>query len=71
MILNVGSLVLSASKFKVWIIYPSTIQNHLLDFLANAFEIIGDVPKEILIDNASTMIDYAKTNGSEVKLPPQ
>ncbi|WP_251861139.1 IS21 family transposase [Clostridium sp. Marseille-Q2269] len=68
MIINVGSLVLSASRFKVWTIYPSTSQNHLFDFLANAFEIIGGVPEEILIDNASTMMDQARTEGSEGKI---
>lgn len=68
MTLNVGSLVLSASRFKVWTIYPSTSQNHLFDFLANAFETIGGVPKEILIDNASTMMDQARTEGSEGKI---
>jgi transposase len=65
MLLNVGSLVLSASRFKVWTIYPSTSQNHLFDFLANAFESLGGVPSEILIDNASTMMDQARTERSD------
>lgn len=68
MILNVGSLVLSASRFKVWTIYPSTSQNHLFDFLVNAFETIGGVPQEILIDNASTMMDQARTEYSDGKI---
>lgn len=68
MLLNVGSLVLSASRFKVWTIYPSTNQNHLFDFLSNAFELLGGVPKEILIDNASTMMDKARTENSEGKI---
>lgn len=68
MILNVGSLVLSASRFKVWTIYPSTSQNHLFDFLTNAFETIGGVPEEILIDNASTMMDQARTESFEGKI---
>jgi len=67
-LLNVGSLVLSASRFKVWTIYPSTSQNHLFDFLSNAFETLGGVPKEILIDNASTMMDKARTERSEGKI---
>lgn len=67
-ILNVGSLILSASRFKVWTICPSTNQNHLFDFLANAFETIGGVPKEILIDNASTMMDKARTEYSKGKI---
>lgn len=68
MMLNVGSLVLSASRFKVWTIYPSTSQNHLFDFLANAFETLTGVPQEILIDNASTMMDQARTEGREGKI---
>lgn len=68
MLLNVGSLVLSASRFKVWTIYSSTSQNHLFDFLANAFETLGGVPEEILIDNASTMMDQARTERSEGKI---
>lgn len=69
--LNVGSLVLSASRFKVWTITPSTNQKYLFDFLANAFETIGGVPKEILIDNASTMMDKARTEKSKGKINPK
>ncbi|WP_315078129.1 DDE-type integrase/transposase/recombinase [uncultured Clostridium sp.] len=65
---NVGSLVLSASRFKVWTICPSTNQSHLFDFLANAFETLGGVPNEILIDNASTMMDKARTERSDGKI---
>lgn len=68
MMINVGSLVLSASRFKVWTIYPSTSQNHLFDFLANTFEILGGVPQEIIIDNASTMMDIARTEKSDGKV---
>lgn len=66
--LNVGSLILSASRFKVWTITPSTNQKYLFDFLANAFETIGGVPEEILIDNASTMMDKARTEKSKGKI---
>lgn len=68
MLFNVGSLVLSASRFKVWTICPSTDQTNLFDFLANAFETLGGVPKEILIDNASTMMDKARTERSAGKI---
>lgn len=67
-LLNVGSLVLSASRFKVWAIYPSTNQNHLFYFLSNSFESLGGVPKEIVIDNASTMMDKARTECSDGKI---
>lgn len=66
--LNVGSLILSASRFKVWSITPSTNQKYLFDFLTNAFETIGGVPEEILIDNASTMMDKARTEKSKGKI---
>ncbi|WP_392486565.1 IS21 family transposase [Haloimpatiens sp. FM7315] len=68
MVLNVGSLILSASRFKVWTIYPPTSQNHLFDFLVNAFETLGGVPSEILIDNASTMMDQPRTERSPGKI---
>ena len=68
MTFNVGSLVLSASRFKVWTICPSTSQDFLFDFLANAFETLGGVPEEILVDNASTMMDQARTEHSKGKI---
>lgn len=71
MLLNVGSLVLSASRFKVWTICPSTSQTHLFDFLANAFETLGGVPSEILIDNVSTMMDKARIERSDGKVNPK
>lgn len=46
-IFNVGSLILSASRFKYWAICPSTSQAYLFDFLTNVFEALGGVPKEI------------------------
>ena len=68
MIINVAFLVLGASRFKVWKAYPATSQNYLFDFMSNAFETIGGVPKEILIDNASTMMDIARSKNSEGKV---
>ena len=68
MIINVAFLVLGTSRFKVWKAYPATSQNYLFDFMSNAFETIGGVPKEILIDNASTMMDIARSKNSEGKV---
>ena len=68
---NVGSLVLSASRFKYWAICPSTSQTYLFDFLATAFEELGGVPKKIVIDNASTMMDKARTEHSQEKINPK
>ena len=60
--------MLSASRLKIWFIYPSTSQSYLFDFLCKAFETIDGVPKEILIDNASTMMDVARTEKTEGKV---
>jgi transposase len=68
MLINVACLLLSASRFKVWKVCPSTSQNYLFDFLVNAFELLEGVPKEVLIDNASTMMDIARTEKSEGKV---
>ena len=70
-IFNVGSLILSASRFKYWAICPSTSQAYLFDFLTNVFEALGGVPKEIVIDNASTMMDKARTERSDGKVNPK
>ncbi len=67
-VLNVGSLILSASRYKVWSVYLSTSQEYLFDFLAKSFEQIGGVPEEILVDNASTMMDVARTEKKEGKI---
>lgn len=57
----VGSLVLAASRMKIWRIYTSPNQNNLFDFLTTSFELIGGVPKEIIIDNAKTMMTVARS----------
>ncbi|WP_346884533.1 hypothetical protein [Clostridium sp. UBA4395] len=56
------------SRFKVWTIYSSTSENHLFDFLANPFEILGEILEEILINNALTMMDHTKIKGSKGKI---
>ena len=63
-IFNVGSLILSASRFKYWAVSPAKSQVYLFDFLASALERLGGVPQEIFIDNASTMMDVARTERS-------
>ena len=70
-IFNVGSLILSASRFKYWAICPYKSQTYLFDFLTNSLESLGGVPQEILIDNASKMMDKAKTERSDGKVNPK
>jgi len=67
-IINIASLVLSASRFKIWRIYLSVDQNCILDFLTRSFELIGGVPKEIIIDNATTMMTEARTYKTSGKI---
>ncbi len=67
-LINVGSIVLSASRYKVWKVCPSTSQDYLFDFLTTAFERLGGVPKELIVDNASTIMDKARTEKSEGKV---
>ena len=70
-IFNVGSLILSASRFKYWAVSPAKSQAYLFDFLASALESLGGVPQEIFIDNASTMMDIARTERSAGKVNPK
>lgn len=67
-VINVACLILAASRFKIWKVYLSTNQNCLFDFLSNAFETLGGVPRELIIDNASTMMDSARTLKSSGKI---
>ena len=71
MVLNVGSLVLSSSRFNVWVIYLLVSLDLHLDFLANAFETLGGVPQELLIDNATTMMIKARTENSKGTVNPR
>ena len=68
---NVGSLILSASRFKYWAVSPAKSQAYLFDFLVKALESFGGVPEEIFIDNASTMMDKARTESSVGKVNPK
>ncbi len=60
-VIHVASLILSASGTKTHEVYPSMSQDCLFDFLVTAFEEIGGVPDEILIDNAKTMMEKHRT----------
>ncbi|MCT4545213.1 MAG: hypothetical protein N4A63_16905 [Vallitalea sp.] len=45
---NVACFILSASRFKVWSIYPNRSQECILDFFTRTFETIGGVPKKYI-----------------------
>jgi transposase len=70
-VINVGSLVLSASRFKVWMIYLSVSFDCITDFLTKAFELIGGVPEELVIDNASTMMIKPRTQKCKGTINPR
>ena len=60
-VINVFVLLLSYSRFRVYRLSISKTQDILFHFLDNAFEIFGGVPKEIITDNMSTVMDEART----------
>lgn len=65
--INIGLLILSASRQKVANIYISKDQENLLDFLTRTFEQIEGVPKQLVIDNAKTMMTNSRTTFSKGK----
>lgn len=65
---DVACFVLSASRFKIWSIYPNKSRVCIKDFFANTFELIGGVPKEIYIDNAKSMVDIPRTKNFKGKI---
>lgn len=58
---NVLVLLLSYSRFRVFLLSISKSQCVLLSFLTDCFETIGGVPKTILVDNMKTVMDEPRT----------
>src|SRR5690625_111907 len=58
---NVFVLLLSYSRFRVYLLSISKSQSILLSFLTESFETIGGVPKTILVDNMKTIMDESRT----------
>ena len=65
-VVNVFVLLLSYSRFRVYRLSMS--QDVLFNFLDDAFEVFGGVPKEILTDNMSTVMSEARTENSAGKV---
>lgn len=65
---NILVLTLSFSRFKVYQISLSKSQSILFSFLTEAFEIIGGVPKKLLVDNMKTIMDDARTKYKKGKV---
>lgn len=60
-IVNVLSMVLSYSRFRIFVLTQSRIQSILISALTEFFETIGGVPHEILNDNLRTIMDQSRT----------
>ena len=67
-VLNVFVLLLSYSRFRVYRLSMSKSQDVLFNFLDDAFEVFGGVPKEILTDNMITVMSEARTENSSGKV---
>lgn len=65
---NILVLTLSFSRLKVYQISLSKSQTILLTFLTEAFEVIGGVPKKLLVDNMKTIMDDARTEHKKGKV---
>lgn len=65
---NILVLTLSFSRLKVYQVSLSKSQIILLSFLTEAFEIIGGVPKTLLVDNMKTIMDDARTKYQKGKM---
>lgn len=66
--INIFSLVLSFSRFKIYRLSLSKSQDILFSFLDDAFVTLGGVPKEIVTDNMKTVMDKARTPSFEGKV---
>src|SRR5690625_5203248 len=58
---NVLVLLLSYSRFRVYLLSISKSQSVLLSFLTESFEAIGGVPKTLLVDNMKTIMQESRT----------
>jgi hypothetical protein len=65
---NVFVLLLSYSRFRVFLLTISKSQSILLSFLVESFERIGGVPKTLLVDNMKTIMDQPRTNYQKGKV---
>lgn len=66
--INVLSVLLSYSRYPVFMVSESRNQDHLLSLLTESFEHFGGVPKVVLSDNMKTIMDEARTSKSAGKV---
>ena len=67
-VVNVFVLLLSYSRYRVYRLSINKTQDILFNFLDQSFDIFGGIPKELLTDNMSTVMDIARTTHSEGKV---
>ncbi|MGI6545082.1 MAG: IS21 family transposase [Fastidiosipilaceae bacterium] len=65
---NVLSMVLSYSRFRLFVLTTSRIQSILISAMTEFFETIGGVPHEILSDNLRSVMDEARTEYQKGKV---
>jgi len=58
---NVATVTLGYSRFNIREIVMDTKYETIINFLANAFEQLGGVPKELVIDNIKCLVDKPRT----------
>lgn len=58
---NIFVYLLSYSRFRVYRLSLSKTQDVLFNFMTEAFEVSGGIPRSILFDNMKTVMDKART----------
>jgi transposase len=65
---NVATLTLGFSRLNIREIVVDTKYETITNFLANAFETIGGVPKELVIDNIKCLVDKPRSKDKDAIL---
>lgn len=68
---NIFCMILGYSRFRLYSCTLSKTREVLLHSMNQHFELLGGVPKEIVIDNMTTAMDRARTNKDEGKINPE
>lgn len=62
--INILAVLLSYSRFRVYRLSISKSRETLMSLLDQSFEILGGVPKELLVDNTATIMKEPRTLNS-------
>ncbi|WP_113671128.1 IS21 family transposase [Vallitalea guaymasensis] len=66
--INVATLTLGFSRLNIRKIVPDTSYEVVVSFLASAFEELGGVPKELVIDNIKCLVNTPRKRGKQATL---